>query len=326
MKMGAIKKRINKKSVLTVLILAVVYLVLFFMIKEKIINSYKVQILIIVGINIILACSLNLILGFTGQLTLGHAGFMSIGGYTAAMMSIKFHLPFPLALLAGGIFAGFISYLFGLPILRLKGDYLAISTLGFGEIIRVIIVNLDFLGGPRGLAGIPKKTTFTWVYIITVLTVIIIYNLIKSTYGRGMISVREDEIASEAMGINTTKYKLMAFVLGGFFAGIAGGLYAHLIMFLDPKTFNFLKSMDILIYVVFGGMGSISGSILSASILTYLPEVLRSISDLRMIAYSILIIVLMLFRPEGLMGSRELSLKTFRGLSDIKALKRSGRS
>lgn len=324
--MGAIKKRINKKSVLTVLILAVVYLVLFFMIKEKIINSYKVQILIIVGINIILACSLNLILGFTGQLTLGHAGFMSIGGYTAAMMSIKFHLPFPLALLAGGIFAGFISYLFGLPILRLKGDYLAISTLGFGEIIRVIIVNLDFLGGPRGLAGIPKKTTFTWVYIITVLTVIIIYNLIKSTYGRGMISVREDEIASEAMGINTTKYKLMAFVLGGFFAGIAGGLYAHLIMFLDPKTFNFLKSMDILIYVVFGGMGSISGSILSASILTYLPEVLRSISDLRMIAYSILIIVLMLFRPEGLMGSRELSLKTFRGLSDIKALKRSGRS
>ncbi|MDV3427786.1 MAG: branched-chain amino acid ABC transporter permease [Bacillota bacterium] len=324
--MGAIKDRLNKKNIITAFILAAVYLILFYMIKEKIINSYKTQILIIVGINIILACSLNLILGFTGQLTLGHAGFMSIGGYTAAMMTLKFHLPFPLALIAGGAFAAFVSYLFGLPILRLKGDYLAISTLGFGEIVRVIIVNLDFLGGPRGLAGIPKKTTFTWVYIITVLTVIIIYNLIKSTYGRGMISVREDEIASEAMGINTTKYKLMAFVLGGFFAGVAGGLYGHLIMFLDPKTFNFLKSMDILIYVVFGGMGSISGSILSASILTYLPEVLRSFSDLRLIIYSMLIIILMLFRPEGLMGSKELSLKTFRGLSEVKPLKRGGKS
>lgn len=324
--MGAIKSRLNRKNIITAFILAAVYLVLFYMIKEKIINSYKTQILIIVGINIILACSLNLILGFTGQLTLGHAGFMSIGGYTAAMMTLKFHLPFPLALIAGGAFAAFISYLFGLPILRLKGDYLAISTLGFGEIVRVIIVNLDFLGGPRGLAGIPKKTTFTWVYFITVLTVIIIYNLIKSTYGRGMISVREDEIAAEAMGINTTKYKLMAFVLGGFFAGVAGGLYGHLIMFLDPKTFNFLKSMDILIYVVFGGMGSISGSILSASILTYLPEVLRSFSDLRLIIYSMLIIILMLFRPEGLMGSKELSLKTFRGLSEVKPLKRGGKS
>lgn len=324
--MGGIKKRLNKKTIITTFILILVYLILFFLIKTKVINPYKSQILIIIGINIILAASLNLILGFTGQLTLGHAGFMSIGGYTAAIITIKFHLPFILALIIGGLFAALISYLFGLPILRLKGDYLAISTLGFGEIVRVIIVNLDFVGGPRGLAGIPKKTTFTWVYVITVLTVIIIYNLIKSTYGRAMISVREDEIASEAMGVNTTKYKLLAFVIGGFFAGIAGGLYAHLIMFLDPKSFGFLKSMDILIYVVFGGMGSISGSILSASILTYLPEVLRSFSDLRMIIYSMLIIVLMLFRPEGLMGSKEISLNTFKNLSNMGSLKRSDKS
>lgn len=320
-----IKKRINKKTILVALALVLGYIILFTLIKTNVINPYKSQILIIIGINIILAASLNLIIGFTGQLALGHAGFMSIGGYTAAMMTLKFHVPFPLALIIGGLFAALISYLFGLPILRLKGDYLAISTLGFGEIIRVIIVNLDFLGGPRGLAGIPKRTTFTWVYVITVLTVLIIYNIINSTFGRAMISVREDEIASESMGINTTKYKLLAFVIGGFFAGVAGGLYAHLIMFLDPKSFDFMKSMDILIYVVFGGMGSISGSILSASILTYLPEVLRSIADLRMILYAVLIIVLMLFRPEGLMGSKELSLNTFRKLSDIKGLKRGGK-
>ncbi|MFZ5968075.1 MAG: branched-chain amino acid ABC transporter permease [Bacillota bacterium] len=306
------RKFLDKKMLYTVISLSIIYLILMGLMNTGILNNYYIQILIVFGINIILAVSLNLVLGFTGQLALGHAGFMSVGGYTAAILTMKLGLPFPLVLIAGGMLAALFGFLIGMPILRLKGDYLTITTLGFGEIIRVIIVNLDFLGGPRGLPGIPKKTTFTIVYLITILSVMVIYNIINSSQGRAMKSIREDEIASEAMGINTTSYKLKAFVIASFFAGVAGGLYAHYFMFLDPSSFNFLKSTEILTFVVLGGMGSLSGSILAAGVLTYLPELLRSFSEYRMIIYSASLIMLMLFRPQGLLGTKELSFDMFK--------------
>lgn len=284
------------------------------LINTGILDSYYARILTVVCINIIMAVSLNLIIGFTGQLALGHAGFMSIGGYTAAMFTLKLGLPFPVVIILGGIFAAAVGVLIGLPILRLKGDYLAITTLGLGEIIRVAVQNLDSLGGASGLPGIPYKSTFPWVYFIMVLSILVIYNIIHSTQGRAMISVREDEIAAEAMGINTTKYKILAFAIGAFFAGIGGGLYAHYIMFMDPLSFNFLKSFDFVTYVVLGGMGSLTGSVLSAGVLTFLPEVLRAFNDYRMILYPIALILIMRFRPQGLMGSKELSLKVFNNL------------
>lgn len=301
------KKLLTKKNITILSILLAVYLIIFALIQTGALNKYYTQIIIYLGINIILAVSLNLVLGFTGQLALGHAGFMSIGAYISAILTIKLGLPFPIVLLIGGLVAAFFGFLIGKPILRLKGDYLAITTLGFGEIIRVIIVNLDFLGGPRGLDAIPKKTNFSIVYIIVILTVLVFYRLINSSQGRAMISIREDEIAAEAMGINTALYKLKSFVIASFFAGIAGGLYAHFLMFIDPKSFDFLKSIEILTFVVLGGMGSLTGSIIAAGVLTWLPELLRSFSDYRMIVYSLSLILLMLFRPQGLMGTSELS-------------------
>jgi branched-chain amino acid transport system permease protein len=304
------------KSTGIMLALSVVfYFGISLLIKKEIIDAYYARILMLVGINIILAVSLNLIVGFTGQLALGHAGFMAIGGYAAALLTMKLHTPFVFALVLGGLFAAAIGILIGLPILRLKGDYLAITTLGLGEIIRVAIQNIDAVGGASGLAGIPPYTTFAWVFFLTVVTVLIVYNIIHSSQGRAMISVREDEIAAEAMGINTTKYKIIAFAIGAFFAGIGGGLYAHYIMFMDPGSFNFLKSFDIVTFVVLGGMGSLTGSILSAGILTFLPEVLRTFSEYRMIIYPIALILIMRFRPQGLLGSNEFSFKIFKRFS-----------
>lgn len=301
------------KSALFILIpVLLVFAILQSLITLEILNNYYTQILIVICINIILAVGLNMIIGFTGQLALGHAGFMSVGGYAAAILTLKLHLPFPIVLIAGGLVAALFGLIIGIPTLRLKGDYLAISTLGFGEIIRVLIVNIDALGGARGLAGIPKKTNFAIVFFITVAIILIIRNLMTSSHGRAMLSVREDEIAAEAMGINTTKYKIIAFVMASFFAGIAGGLYGHYFMFLDPKTFDFLKSTEILTFVVLGGMGSISGSALAATVLTILPEALRPIAEYRMVIYSASLILLMIFRPQGLLGTKELSsLKIF---------------
>jgi branched-chain amino acid transport system permease protein len=308
------KKELKSTGIMLVLSI-VFYFVISLLIKKEIVDAYYARILMLVGINIILAVSLNLIIGFTGQLALGHAGFMAIGGYAAALLTLKLHTPFLVALVLGGLLAAVIGVLIGLPILRLKGDYLAITTLGLGEIIRVAIQNIDAIGGASGLAGIPPYTTFAWVFFLTVITVLIVYNIIHSSQGRAMISVREDEIAAEAMGINTTKYKIIAFAIGAFFAGIGGGLYAHYIMFMDPGSFNFLKSFDIVTFVVLGGMGSLTGSILSAGILTFLPEVLRTFSEYRMIIYPIALILIMRFRPQGLLGSNELSFKMFKGFS-----------
>ena len=294
-----------------VLVLAL-YILLSVLISANIINPYYSGILTMVCINVILAVSLNLATGFLGQLVLGHAGFMSVGAYSAALFTMYSGLPtvvsFPLALLVGGIVAAAFGVIIGVPALRLKGDYLAILTLGFGEIIRVLILAMPFTGGAAGLSGIPLLTTFTYVFIIAIITVAVIFAFIHSRHGRAVIAIREDEIAAEAAGIHTTYYKLLAFVLAAFFAGIAGGLYAHHIGVLDPSKFDFNYSVEILIMVVLGGMGSITGSIVAAIVLTLLPELLRGFSEYRMLIYSVILICVMLFKPSGLLGQHELSL------------------
>lgn len=298
-----------KKLGIFILISVIIFLFFSLLIYKGILNSYYERILILICINIILALSLNLILGFTGQFTLGHSGFMAIGAYTSAMLTIKLNLPFPLTLISGGILAAIIGLLIGIPTLKLKGDYLAITTLGFCQIIVVIIQNIPQIGGAQGLTGIPGKTNFAWAFFIMIASIIIIYNIVHSSQGRAMISVREDEIAAEAMGINTTKYKIMAFVVGAFFAGVAGGIYSHYMMYIEPQTFNFLKSTDFVVYVVLGGIGSIPGCIVSTIVLTYLPEGLRGFGDLRMVIYPILLIVIMILNAKGISPSKFLRRK-----------------
>ena len=272
-------------------------------------NRYYLGIVIDVGINIILAVSLNLINGHTGQFSLGHAGFMAVGGYSAASFTIALAkiLPpaampfvFLLALVLGGLAAAAVGLAVGVPTLRLRGDYLAIVTLGFGEIIRVILQNMDCVGAASGLKGIPGSTNFFWAFALAAVTVFVITCLVNSTYGRGFIAVHDDEIAASAMGVNPVRYKVTAFVIGAFFAGIAGGLYAHHKQFLSPTGFDFMKSIDIVVMVILGGMGRTAGVIVAAILLTLLPEFLRGFADYRMIIYALLIIGLMIAKPQGL--------------------------
>ena len=289
----------------------------------RVTNPYYFQVLILVGINIVLAVSLNLVNGFTGQFSIGHAGFMAVGAYTSAMFSLKVGpallaslamLPSPIAqgvvllfaLVAGGLLAAVAGYLVGLPSLRLRGDYLAIVTLGFGEIIRVLILNVDAIGGARGLPGIPQYSNFFWVFGVVVVVIVLARNLAHSTHGRALFAIRDDEVAAEALGVDTTRYKVIAFVLGAFFAGVAGGLFAHFLSYLNPSTFTFLKSIEVIAMVVLGGMGSISGSVMAAVVLTLMPELLRAVKDYRMVIYALMLIVLMITRPQGLMGTREI--------------------
>ncbi len=281
------------------------------------INPYFLDVIIGIGINIILAVSLNLINGYAGQFSLGHAGFMAIGAYTAAAITtflgprllpmlggsaspVAAALLFLFALGSGGAAAGLAGFVVGVPCLRLKGDYLAIATLGFGEIIRVILQNMDSVGASRGFSVSLPYTTFFWTFMLASVTTYVVYTLVHSTYGRGFLAVQDDEIAAEAMGINTTRYKVTAFVIGSFFAGVAGGLYAHFKMFLVPEGFNFMKSIEIVVMVILGGMGHMVGVIIAAIVLTLLPEFLRSVSEYRMIIYSLLLIVLMLTCPQGM--------------------------
>lgn len=288
-------------------------------------NPYFFQIMMFAGINVILAVSLNLVNGFTGQFSMGHAGFMSVGGYTSAYITTQVFAANPewledpirsggtffVSLIAGGIAATAAGYCVGLPSLRLRGDYLAIVTLGFGEIIRVIFLNMDSVGGPRGMSGLPPLATFGWVFGFVVLTVFCVWRVIHSAHGRVLLAIREDEIAGTAMGVNTTQGKVRAFALGAFFAGIAGGLFAHYLRTLNPGIFDFNRSFEIIIMVVLGGMGSISGSIVAALFLTVLKEVLRPLQqitgvDLRMVIYSLVLIVMMLTRPKGMFGTSEI--------------------
>jgi branched-chain amino acid transport system permease protein len=272
-------------------------------------NRYYLGIANDVGIAIILAVSLNLINGHTGQFSLGHAGFMAVGGYFAAWLSLKFSTSFslqtakalfPLSLLAGGLFAALIGLVVGVPSLRLKGDYLAIVTLGFGEIIRVVAQNTEAVGAASGMKGIPQFSTLGWTFGLAAVTVYCVTSIVNSTYGRGFLAVHDDEIAAESSGISTTRYKVVAFVTGAFFAGIAGGLYAHHKQFLSPTGFDWIKSIEIVVMVILGGMGRTGGVIAAAILLTLLPEWLREFSQYRMIIYALMIIFLMLLRPGGL--------------------------
>jgi branched-chain amino acid transport system permease protein len=276
------------------------------------INPYFLDVALTCGINIILAVSLNLINGYTGQFSLGHAGFMAVGAYSAAVITTNFGktllplfggqawLLLPVALAIGGLLAALAGLVVGVPSLRLKGDYLAIVTLGFGEIIRVILQNVDAVGASRGMIGIPAYTNLFWTFSGAALTIYVVWGLVHSTYGRGFVAVCDDEVAAEAIGINTTRYKITAFVIGAFFAGLAGGIYAHFKQYLSPSGFAFDKSIEIVVMVILGGMGNNVGVILAAILLTVLTETLRKFGDYRMITYSTLLIVLMLTRPQGL--------------------------
>jgi branched-chain amino acid transport system permease protein len=311
------------------LALGVVWILNYFL--PTTVSPYIFQIVILAGINVILSVSLNLVNGFTGQFSMGHAGFMAVGGYLSAFITTSIAesrpdllidqasgsvvtsgvLIFLLALVLGGIAATMVGYIVGLPSLRLRGDYLAIVTLGFGEIIRVILLNTEAVGGARGLSGIKPFTTFGWVYTFVVITVLCVWRVVHSAHGRILLSIREDEIAATAMGVNTTQGKVRAFAMGAFFAGIAGGLFAHYLTTLNPGTFDFNRSFEVIIMVVLGGMGSISGSVVAAILLTVLKEALRPLQqitgvDLRMVIYSIVLIVMMLARPKGIFGTREI--------------------
>ena len=298
-----------------------------------IINGYFMVIIERSLIGVIFAISLNLINGITGQFSLGHMGFAAVGAYVSGTLTTLVlqlspntmgnGLLFAVAILLGGLGAAVVGFLIGFPSLRLKGDYLAIVTLGFGEVIRTILNNISYVGGPRGLLGIPKFSNFTTIFLFTFFTVVLLRNLVVSSHGRAMLSIRENELASELIGVDTTRYKVLGFVIGAFFAGIGGGLLAHLLQIAHPTQYGFYASALILIMVYAGGMGSLTGSVLAAFCLTFLTEGLRvGIDWLRdtvgvpigtewtMVIYAVLLILIMLFRTEGLMGMRESKILT----------------
>ncbi|HBW36816.1 branched-chain amino acid ABC transporter permease [Desulfosporosinus sp. BICA1-9] len=263
---------------------------------------YILMIGLFIGINLIMALGLNLITGVTGQLTLGHAAFMSIGAYASAIATVNYDLPFLLGVFIGGLVAGLVGIIIGFPTLRLTGDYLAIATLGFAEIVRVQFTNMKITNGAIGFLGIEGATTFPIVMTIAVIVICAMVWLENSRNGRAMLAIREDEVASSAVGINTTLYKIQAFAIGAFCAGVGGALFAHTTTFIQPTDFGFLKSIDILSIVVLGGLGSIPGTIIGAIVLTAAPEILRPLSNYRMMVYGVLLVVIMIFRPYGLMG------------------------
>lgn len=291
-------KLFTKKNILLFVVIAAVYALLFTLDGMGFFNRQTRALLVPICINIMLAVSLNLIVGFLGELTLGHAGFMSVGAYTGCMFTIYADLPkaveFPLAMLIGGVVAAVFGILIGIPALRLRGDYLAIVTLAFGEIIRSILNNLSLVGGSGGLNGIPKYSNYAIAYVVMIITIVVIANLVKSRHGRAICSIRDNVIASESMGIPVVYYKLLAFVVAAFFAGVAGVLYGHNLGILKPSTFDFNKSIEILVMVVMGGMGNIPGSIIAAFLITVLPEILRGLADYRMLIYAVVLIVMML--------------------------------
>ena len=283
---------------------------------------YFQTLLLMVGINALLAVSLNIVNGLSGQFSLGHAGFMAIGAYVSASVDtfllaswhstdVGAQAALVLSLLIGAFAGAVAGFLVGLPALRLRGDYLAIATLGFGEIIRVVFLNVQSVGGARGMIGIPQTTTSALVYLVLGTSVVGIHRFIHSSHGRALLSVREDEIASSCLGVNATSYKVGAFTVASALAAVSGGLLAHQMSYINPGMFGFMKSVEVVIMVVLGGLGSISGSIVAAVILTLLPEVLRPLQDLtgvdlRMVIYSIALIVMMLMRPDGLFGRKEI--------------------
>ncbi|MBA4419303.1 MAG: branched-chain amino acid ABC transporter permease [Syntrophus sp. (in: bacteria)] len=274
-------------------------------------DPYVQLILMYIGINIILALSLNLVNGYMGEFSVGHAGFMSIGAYISSILTVKVFSAssaawlFPVAVIAGGAGAALLGLLVAIPSFRTRGDYLAIVTLAFNMIVKSVLENIDAVGGARGFLGMSKLTTLPLVFCWTVLSVWLIRNFIYSNYGRGVLAIREDEIAGELMSVNTRQVKLLAFTISSFFAGVAGGLFAHVLQFINPRMFDIVKSTDMLIMVYLGGIGSIGGSILGATIYTFLLEILRPLGIWRMVIMPLTLVLLMIFRPRGIMGLRE---------------------
>lgn len=343
-----------KRILSAILILLVLFAVDSFMSEQGMFGfgapPYYARIVMLAGINVILAVSLNLITGFTGQFSIGHAGFMAIGAYASAYLTV-YHaqvwerslagivgggfahaLIFLLAILVGGLVAAITGLIVGIPSLRLRGDYLAIVTLGFAEIIRIVILNIDKVGGATGFS-VPGYTNFMWVGGFAIITIVIVYNIVHSDVGRALVSIREDELAAEAMGVNTTRYKVLSFVISSALAGVAGVLFAHYTQFLSTNDFQFIRSFEIIIMVVLGGMGSLTGAVLGAIIITVLPELLRTLgpwlesllgyiigagnippgvhtflidlANYRLVIFAALLIIIMLTRPQGVLGTRE---------------------
>lgn len=310
-------KAVTKKDLKILGLCVLVYAIVEGLLQTNFIGSFWELNLILIAINIIMAASLNLINGYTGQFSLGHAGFMAVGAYMSAIITVKFQLPFLLAIVVGALASGLLGLLIGLPTLRLNGDYLAIATLGLGEIIRITILNIPYVGGASGFMGIPRYTNFAWAFFVCLFTLFFIKNLVNSSHGRACISIRENEIAAEAMGIDTTKYKVLAFTIGAAFAGVAGALFAHYFYIAHPASFTFMMSFNYLTMVVMGGLGSITGSVAGAVILTFVSAALASWPEWRMIVYSLVLILLMIYRPQGLFGNVELTnlgiFKRFKG-------------
>lgn len=296
----------SKQFWLFIIAAILVYTVVQVFIANGTMNQFYSNTLIFIAINIILAVSLHLVIGITGQFSIGHAGFLAVGAYVSAIVTMKLDLPFIVAIIVGGIVAALAGLIVGIPSLRLKGDYLAIATLGFAEIIRIVFLNIDYVGGAAGMQ-VSHFTTWTYAFVCLVITIVVIVNFTNSRHGIAAISVRENEIASDAMGINTTYYKVAAFAIGSFFAGVAGALYSHNFYIIQPSQFGFLKSFDILIFVVLGGLGSLSGAVLSAILLTVVSTYLQGYPETRMIIYSLVLILVMLYRPKGLMGTMEIT-------------------
>ncbi len=295
-------------------LIVVLYAILEVLTRTNILNLYYVQILMGIGISILMGLGTNLVLGFSGQFTLGQAGFMAIGAYATAIMTQQnpTYGGFYLSMLVGVLIAVVVALIFGIPTLRLKGDYLAIATLGMAEIIRILIVNGgDLTNGAAGLTGILPYTTWPVIFAFVVVITILVLNFLRSSMGRQVIAVREDEIAAEAMGVNVTKMKVLVFVMGAIISSIAGSLYVGYIGTVVPKDFTIMKSIDYLIIAVLGGLGSITGTILAAVALGILNMFLQNISNLRMIIYSLALILVMIFRPGGLLGTKEFTLSRF---------------
>lgn len=282
-------------------------------------NPYYTQVATMIGVYIIAALGLHLITGVTGQFSFGHAAFLSIGAYTSALMSLHLGTPFILNMLVGGLLAALCAVLLGIPSFRLTGDYLGITTLGFGEIVRVLFVNMKITGGAGGLGGIPRETNVVLVYVIVVLVVLALYRLQNSRFGRALVAIREDEIAAETMGINPLKYKIKSFAIGTFLAGISGALFAHMMQYLNPADFGFSKSFDLLNFVVLGGLGSIPGTILGTTVLSLAPEFLRFVREYRMLIYGALMVIMMIFRPYGLLGGIDFG-KMYRNYKDKRTI------
>ncbi len=270
-------------------------------------DPYATDIVVRVGMNLLAVMGLALVLGFTGQFSLGHAGFMAVGAYTAGALSMYLHLPPVVAMIGGGLAAAVAGLIVGLPSLRLTGDYLAVVTLGFNGIIIVLIQNAEWLGGAKGLIGLPTFTNFGWTFTFVLVGGMSLRNLLASAQGRVFKAVRDNEIATRSLGIDTTRAKVTAFVIGAFWAGIAGGLVAFHRGSIFPSQFQYDRSIELVAMVVLGGTGSLSGPLIASSVLTALPEVLRPIAQYRMVIYAMLLIGMMILRPKGLLGARELS-------------------